>query len=123
MNPEQVARTEALSRLAIATQARIDRQVLDVYLEDLKDYPTPVLVEACKRLHRADFFPKVGELRVQCGEVRTEFHSRQLAEEHARYLKLHPPPEYDAEQEQRRKDRLAKFLQDVKAVCERKAMK
>lgn len=123
MNPDQVKRTEAITRLAIATQARIDRQTLDVYLEDVAKYPTDVLVEACKRLHKAEFFPKIGELVTQCGEVRSEFRAIAASQEAERYAKLNPPPEWSAERETRQRENFEKFKRDFRAMVAAKSMK
>lgn len=123
MNPEQVRRTEAITRLAVATRERLDRQVLDVYLEDVKHWSTPVLVEACRRLHHGEFFPKVGEVLKACASVADEFYRAECAERERKWLAQQPVKTFDPEAEQRRKDRMAKFLADCKAEVARKSMK
>jgi hypothetical protein len=83
-------RIEAFTRLAMATREKIDRATYVLYLEDTADYSTAVVTMACRRLeHSSKWFPKVGELREECGKVATRMAE---AAETKRRLALNPPP-------------------------------
>jgi hypothetical protein len=74
-------REAALGKLAIKTRERLDRLVLDCYLDDdrIQAVSTPDLVEACRRLEVSAWFPKFGELVAAAQAVRRERQERDAA--------------------------------------------
>lgn len=87
---DRVIRTKALTELAIATREKVERQTLDLYLEDTAAVPQWAFVEACRRQRReVAWFPKVKELLEACDLVRRE---AALREEMRRPRRIAPPP-------------------------------
>lgn len=74
LTPDQKrARLEALTKLAIATREKVERETFAVYLESLSGWSTAILVEACRRLQTASqWFPKVAEIVESCRVVERE---------------------------------------------------
>lgn len=105
-------RVKALTRLALATREKVESSTYVVYVEDTAQFPTHVVVEACRRLeHAAAWFPKVAELIDECKVVAT----REAERRASRQLPAHT--------EKADPERIAQFLEDVKAEIRRKSMR
>lgn len=109
-SPEQKrARLEALTKLAIATREKVERETFGVYLESLDSWSTGYLVEACRRLQRtATWFPKVAEIMECCRTVERE---RQIVAESRRLA----PAEFTPIP----KEKFERFLADIRAAINR----
>ena len=72
---DESVRLNALIRLGLARQSKLDDESLDVYSDHLNDIDTDVLVAACSQLceqERLDYdpaFPSVGAIRTACKDI------------------------------------------------------
>lgn len=109
LTPEQKrARLEALTKLAIATREKLERETIGVYLDALQGWSTAIFVEACRRLQSASqWFPKVAEIADACRTVERE---QQIRKEQ-RQLK--------APDDQISPERWQQLLADIRRVCNR----
>lgn len=105
-------RMAALTKLAIRTREKVEKETYVVYVEDTAHFPTQVVEIACQRLGTMQsWFPKSHELIEDCRAVAK--HQAEQSEAKARRLQLPEPAN---------PERLQKFLDDVKAEVRRKAM-
>ena len=110
---ERETRLHALTRLALATREKVDRETYVLYLDDTSGFSTGVLVDACRRLETsAAWFPKVAELMEECRTVARQHMER--AEERARKRLPPPAPRPEVTEE---------FLAKIRALARKKAMR
>lgn len=104
---DKETRLKALTRLAIAVQAKLEPQTFAIYLDDLNDIETVLVVEACRRLEKTEeWFPKPKILRQMCSVVARE---RQIREELNRpRLSAGETPD---------PERVAMWMEKIKAAC------
>jgi len=103
----------ALTRLALATREKVDRETYVLYLEAVSRYSVSVVSEACRRLEdTARWFPKKAELMEECALVAARHQERQ--EERARALLMPPEPSPERKQE---------FLRKLRELIASKSMK
>jgi len=110
---ERVAKTEALARLGIARRERLDKADYDVYVSGLEAFTAATVRRACERLQQLpepEFGPRFPTLAMILGVCRAIADERKV-------LTLQAPPEERASPE-----RLAKFLEDVRAEIRRHEM-
>lgn len=105
-------RLKALTRLALATREKVDAATYVLYVEATAGFQSAVVVDACHRLETSvSWFPKLAELVDECRIVAKR---RQEEQEEAR--RSLPQAPADAA-------RLAKFLEELKAVARKKVMR
>jgi len=110
---EKVEKTEALARLGIARRERLDKADYDVYVTGLEAFTAGTVRRACERLQQLpepEFGPRFPTLATVLGLCRA------IAEER-KALTLTAAP-----QERASPERLAKFLEDVRAEIRRHEM-
>lgn len=106
------ARLTALTKLALRTREKVEPATFVLYVEDTAKFSTAVVVEACDRWGRSQaWFPKAAELIEECRLVAQRHEERR----EQRQLSAHSEPASP--------ERLAKFLDDVKALARQKAMR
>jgi hypothetical protein len=110
---EKVEKTEALARLGIAKRERLDKADYDVYVTGLEAFSAATVRRACEKLQQLpepEFGPRFPTLAMILGACRA------IADER-KALTLTAAP-----QERASPERLAKFLEDVRAEIRRHEM-
>jgi hypothetical protein len=103
---EKLEKTEALARLGIAKRERLDKADYDVYVSGLEAFSAATVRRACERLQQLpepEFGPRFPTLAMILGLCRAIADERK-----ARELPAAP-------QERASPERLAQFLEDVRA--------
>jgi hypothetical protein len=111
---DKVAKTEALARLGVARRERLDKADYDVYVSGLEGIPAAVVRGACERLARLpepEFGPRFPTLATLLGVCRA-----MVDEQRVRRALAAPAAEPAAP------ERLAKFLEDIRAEIRRRDM-
>ena len=102
-------RMQALTRLAIATREKVDRETYVLYLEDTSHVPLGVLVTACRRLEKASsWFPKVHDVLEECRIVAARQREEQEGKARLRLMPPAPAEQWRAEDIKRRVQELVR---------------
>jgi hypothetical protein len=114
---QKVEKTEALARLGVARRERLDKADYDVYLSGLEAFSSAIVRRACEqfqRLPEPEFGPRFPTLATVIGMCRAIADEQRIRKE----LTLPPHPEERASPE-----RLARFLEDVRAGIRKHEMR
>jgi hypothetical protein len=94
----QKQKLTALTRLALATREKVDRETFVLYLEAVQAFSPALVTEACRRLEDAmKWFPKKAELLEECGRVAMRDRERREDRERKRLPPAPLSPERHAE--------------------------
>ena len=113
---EKVVKTEALARLGVARRERLDKADYDVYVNGLEAVPSPIVRRACEQLQQMpepEFGPRFPTLATVLGMCHAIAEDQRIRK--ALTLPAHP-------EERASPERLAQFLEDVRAEIRRHGM-